>query len=281
MVRQLYALEEKVQTLGQQVQGRVSIASIYSVGLTHMNRCVRSFLREHSKADIHIEYHHPDRVYELVESGRVDIGLVSYPKQSRTMRATTWLREPIVVACAGEHALASHKRVTMAQLNGLEMVGFSEGLQIRQEIDRFLAQHAVEARIPIEFDNIETLKRAVEVNAGFSLLPLATFAREAHMGTLVAVPLADAELFRPVGILGAEVSSLAERRNVFLIFCASMRRRVVTTSSRQRSWRRRESVFPKRTDHSQVNGTAGLSCPETERRITRRAPVNLVARILQ
>lgn len=219
VVRQLYALEEKVQTLGQQVQGRVSIASIYSVGLTHVNHCVRSFLREHSKADIHIEYHHPDRVYELVESGRVDIGLVSYPKQSRTMRATTWLREPIVVACAGEHALASHKRVTMAQLNGLEMVGFSEGLQIRQEIDRFLAQHAVEARIPIEFDNIETLKRAVEVNAGFSLLPLPTFAREARTGTLVAVPLADAELFRPVGILwrrGVQFGGTAQRFFDFL-----------------------------------------------------------------
>lgn len=219
VVRQLYALQEKIQTLEQEVQGRVGIASIYSVGLTHINRCVRAFLSAHSKANIHIEYHHPDRVYELVEAGQVDIGLVSYPKQSRTMRATAWLREPFVVACSGRHGLAARMSVRMEELNGLEMVGFSDGLRIRREIDRFLSRHDVEVRVTSEFDNIETLKRAVEVNAGFSLLPVPTFAREAQLGTLVGVPLADAEFFRPVGILrrrGVEFGGTAQRFMEFL-----------------------------------------------------------------
>jgi hypothetical protein len=39
------------------------------------------------------------------------------------------------------------------------------------------------------FDNIETLKRAIEIDAGVSLLPEPTMVREVQFGTLVARPL--------------------------------------------------------------------------------------------
>lgn len=220
IVRQLDALEDRVHTLQDNVEGRVGVASIYSVGLTHMNRCVRAFLGTHPQANIHIEYHHPDRVYDLVESGTVDLGLVSYPKQSRSVQATPWIHEPVIVACSPEHPLATCASVALAQLHSMEMVGFSAGLRIRRETDRFLARRNVEVRVPIEFDNIETVKRAVEVNAGFSLLPTPTFAREVEMGTLVGVRLSDAELYRPVGILqrrGIDFSRTADRFLDFLL----------------------------------------------------------------
>ena len=44
LVQQLYALEDEVRSLRKEVEGRVSVASIYSVGLSHMNRCVQDFL---------------------------------------------------------------------------------------------------------------------------------------------------------------------------------------------------------------------------------------------
>src|SRR6185312_12711403 len=58
-----------------------------------------------------------------------------------------------------------------------------------------------EARVVMEFDNIETIKRAVEIGAGVAFLPQPTIAREVAAGTLAAVPLATDELVRPLGIL--------------------------------------------------------------------------------
>ena len=171
LVQRLYALEDEVRSLRQEVEGRVSVASIYSIGLSHMNRCVQDFLHKHPKAHVRVEYQHPQQVVELVESGQVDLGLISYPKQTRTLKAIPWRDEAMVVVCAPTHPLAGAKSVTLEQLDGREMVGFDEGLQIRREIDRVLSARGVSVHVVMEFDNIETLKLAVEINAGLSVLP--------------------------------------------------------------------------------------------------------------
>jgi hypothetical protein len=66
----------------------------------------------------------------------------------------------------------------------------------------------------MEFDNTETIKRAVEINAGVSLLPEPTVDREVAGRALVARPLAGIDLKRPIGIVqrrGKELGKTAQR----------------------------------------------------------------------
>ena len=220
LVQQLYALEDEVRSLRQEVEGRVSVASIYSIGLSHMNRCVRDFLSKHPKANVRVEYQHPQRVVELVESGQMDLGLISYPTQTRTLKAIAWRDEPMVVVCAPNHPLATASSLTLKQLDGQEMVGFVENLRIRRETDKVLSAHGVSVHVVMEFDNIETLKRAVEINTGFSLLPEPTVVREVQLGSLVAIPLASVKMVRPLGILhrrGVDLGATARRFIQFLL----------------------------------------------------------------
>jgi DNA-binding transcriptional LysR family regulator len=220
LVQRLYALEDEVRSLRQEVEGRVSVASIYSIGLSHMNRCVRDFLSKHPKANVRVEYQHPQRVVELVEGGQMDLGLISYPTQTRTLQAIAWRDEPMVVVCAPNHPLAAAASLAIKQLDGQEMVGFDENLRIRREIDKVLSAHAVSVRVVMEFDNIETLKRAVEINTGFSLLPEPTVAREVQLGSLVAIPLASVKMVRPLGILhrrGVDLGATTRRFIQFLL----------------------------------------------------------------
>jgi DNA-binding transcriptional LysR family regulator len=214
LVQRYFALEEEVRTLHEEVAGRVSIASIYSIGLSHMNRFVQRFLRDYPKANVRVQYQHPRRVYELVESDQVDLGLVSYPRSSRTIRATVWREEPMMLVCAPSHPLAEKERVRLEDLRGMELIGFDSDLEIRHEIDRALAAHGVEVHVAMEFDNTETIKRAVEINAGVSLLPEPTVDREVTAGALAARPLVGAELLRPIGVVqrrGKELGKTARR----------------------------------------------------------------------
>jgi len=214
LVQQYFALEEQVRTLSEEVAGRVSVASIYSIGLSHMNRFVQSFLKLHPKANVRVQYQHPDRVYELVETDQVDLGLVSYPKSTRAIKATTWREEPMVLVCSPQHPFAQRKKVSLADLHEQEMVAFESDLEIRAEIDRALASAGAEVKVSMEFDNTETIKRAVEINAGVSLLPAPTVDREIAAGALVALPIAGTELKRPIGIIqrrGKELGRTAQR----------------------------------------------------------------------
>jgi DNA-binding transcriptional LysR family regulator len=53
----------------------------------------------------------------------------------------------------------------------------------------------------MEFDNIETIKQAITVGAGVSILPHPTVAKEAANRTLAVVPLTIPDLVRPLGII--------------------------------------------------------------------------------
>jgi DNA-binding transcriptional LysR family regulator len=214
VVERYSALEDKVRTLHQEVAGCVRVASIYSVGLHHMSRYLQEFLSQYPRANVRLEYLHPHRVYQSIEEDTADLGLVSYPKSSRTLSAIEWREEPMVLACAPSNPLAQLASVALRQLHGQKLVGFDSDLTIRREIDRVLHLHRVEVQVAMEFDNIETIKRAVEIDAGVALLPEPTIAREVETGTLVAVPLETRELVRPLGIIhrrGKELNDTAWR----------------------------------------------------------------------
>src|SRR5207247_9052824 len=129
-------------------------------------------------------------------------------------RAGVLREEPMVVVCAPCNRLAQRERVSLPELHGLDMIGFDADLEIRNEIDRVLAARGIELRVAMEFDNIETIKRAVEIDAGISILPEPTVDREVQAGALVARPLVGIDLKRPIGIIqrrGKELGKTAQR----------------------------------------------------------------------
>lgn len=214
LIPRYFALEEEVRSLHAAAAGQVSVAAIYSVGLSHLNACVKQFLSGNPQADVRVEYQHPDEVYQRVEKGHVHLGLVSYPKSTRKIRALAWRVEPMVCVCAPEHALARRTAVSWSDLDGLPMIGFVDGLRIRREIDRTLARNGVAPRLVMQFDNIETIKRAIEIDAGIGLLPAPTIEREVAAGTLVSRPFGAHAMERPLGIIhrrGQELTTSVRR----------------------------------------------------------------------
>jgi DNA-binding transcriptional LysR family regulator len=214
LVQRYDALEDQVRTLHEEVSGRVRVVSIYSVGLHHMSRYLQQFLAHYPKANVRLEYQHPHRVFDAVEKDHADLGLISYPRASRTIEAIPWREEPMVLVCAPTHRLADRERISFADLSGEKMIGFDSDLTIRREIDRVLQINDVEVRVTMEFDNIETIKRAVEIDAGVALLPEPTVLREVEAKTLSVVPLDNDELVRPLGIIhrrGKELGSTTRR----------------------------------------------------------------------
>jgi DNA-binding transcriptional LysR family regulator len=210
-------LERDVKSLHEAVVQRITVASIYSVGLAHMSRYLREFLADNPNADVRLEYLHPHRVYEAVDSGQADLGLVSYPEESRSVSAIAWRSEPMALVCHPDHPLASMDHVSLMALQGESIVAFQKGLKIRDEIDQALAAHDVLMKVALEFDNIETIKRAIEIGAGVGLLPEPTVEREIAAGTLVKVHLDRQPLVRPLGIIHRRDRNLSETATQFVL----------------------------------------------------------------
>ena len=88
--------------------------------------------------------------------------------------------------------------------------------EIREAIDAALAAEKVAVRVTLAFDNIETIKRAIEIGSGVSLLPEPTVAREIAAGTLVQIPIEGIELARPLGIIYRRDRKLSDTAHQFI-----------------------------------------------------------------
>jgi DNA-binding transcriptional LysR family regulator len=199
LVEQYLEIESVVRRKEPEITTTVQVAAIYSVGLRDMNQYTERF-NENAAERVQIEYTHPDRVYEKVQAGAADVGLISFPKKSRDLTVIPWREEEMVITCAPGHHLANNGPVKLKQLAHEPFVGFERGLTIRRQIDRFLKDHGVALDVAMEFDNIENIKHAVEVS-GVTLLPLPTVQREIAAGNLAALRLADARMVRPLAII--------------------------------------------------------------------------------
>lgn len=216
VLRREEELALELGSLKEQVEGAVEVASIYSVGLSEMSHLQEEFAARYPTASLHVEYMRPEKVYEAVLNDSADLGLVSYPEASREVAAIPWRYEQMQVAVSPSHALAARSEVYPADLNGQTFIGFDEDLSIRREIDRFFRASGVEVHLAMHFDNIQTIKEAVALGSGISILPARTMQAEIAQGRLVAVKLHAPELVRPVGIVHRKRKKFNRATQAFL-----------------------------------------------------------------
>ena len=138
---------------------------------------------------------------EKVRDGSVDLGLVPFPPTARDLVVLPWREEEMVLACQPTHPLARRASVRLGQLSGEKYIAFDKDLGIRRQVDRFLRQQGVAGEGELEFDNIENIKKGIEIAGGVALLPEPTLRQEVDAGLLVARPLADCRFMRPLAII--------------------------------------------------------------------------------
>ena len=179
----------------------VRVASIYSIGLSEAPRLREEFNRAMPGARLVIDFLHPAEVYAAVLSGQVDFGFVSYPEERRGIRIVGWRKEQMTVALYPGHPLAGHRRIVARDLNGQSFLAFDHDVPIRQALDRFFEDNDVHLSIAAHFDNIQSIKEAVAMGQGISILPARTMEAEVKQGRLASVPLDVPGLVRPTAVI--------------------------------------------------------------------------------
>ncbi len=195
--------------------GVVRVAAIYSVGISEMSRLEEEFYKRLPAAQLLVNYLRPEKVYQAVVDERADLGLVSYPEPTREVVALPWREEPMVVACAIDHPLASSESIRPEDLEDVDFIGFDDDLPVSRDVERFLRERGVRVHVVMRFDNIQSMKEALRLGHAVSILPAPMLKAEVAEGRLCAIPL-DASLFRPLGIIHRRRRTFPRATQVFL-----------------------------------------------------------------
>ena len=194
-------VETELQHSGQVVDGHLRVAIVYSVGLHELPVYLKEYLRNYPQVNVHVEYSRPNRIYEQVIGGHIDLGIVAFPQKHPQIVVAPLREDYLVLACPPGHPLANFKKVPVAKLDRQSFVAFEQDIATRKATDQMFRTHHVSVQYAGEYDNIETIKRAVEIGQGVAIVPLPAVQQEVEHGTLKVVRLSDEVLLRPLGII--------------------------------------------------------------------------------
>ena len=195
------SLHSEMQELKNIISGTIRVATIYSIGLHDLPPYIKKFMQSYPTVNVHVEYRHAGQVYEDVHSNIVDLGLMAYPTKDPKLEIIPLRKEPLVLICHPQHPFARQKSIKLKQLSDQKVIGFDPDSPTRKALDKILREHGVDVKPIMEFDNVETVKRAVEIDAGISIVPQGTVLQEIAKQTLVALPIDDGDFYRPLAAI--------------------------------------------------------------------------------
>ena len=194
-------LLSELQEMKKVISGTIRISTIYSIGLHELPPFIKKFLHDFPSVNVRVEYRRSNLVYEDILHNSVDFGLVAFPIKQRQIEVLPFRNDQLVLITHPQHALSKRTDIEVKDLSGQKFIGFDPDIPTRKAVDQIFREHKLEIEPVMEFDNIETVKRAVEIDHGIAIVPQATVAQEQKQGTLTVLHFKGKEFTRPLAIL--------------------------------------------------------------------------------
>ena len=194
-------LQSELEEMKKVISGTIRISTIYSIGLHELPPYIKKFLHDFPLVNVRIEYRRSNLVYEDILHNSVDFGLVAFPQKTRQIEMIPFRNDRLILIANPNHVLAKEADVDIKTLAVHKFIGFDPDIPTRKAVDQIFRDYKLEITPVMEFDNIETVKRAVEIDHGIAIVPQATVIQEVRQGTLVTINFKGKEFTRPLAIM--------------------------------------------------------------------------------
>ena len=194
-------LGSELQEMKKIISGTIHISTVYSIGLHELPPYIKQFMTIYPEVNVRVEYRRANMVYEDILANSIDLGLIAYPQKHKQLEILPFHDDELILACNPEHPFALSEEVDIHELNKQKIIGFEPDIPTRKATDKIFKDSDIDVDLVMEFDNVETVKRAVEINAGIAIIPKTTVIREEAQGLLKVVTFKDQTYTRPLALI--------------------------------------------------------------------------------
>ena len=168
------------------------------------------------------------KVLQKVEDGSVDVGIVTLPVKSPSLKVHSIFRDRLMLMVSPQNPLARHKTVRTSDIAEQPLIFPKTGFT-RQLLDKHFRPYRSRLRVTMELPSVGMIKCFVAAGLGVSLIS-ASFARdEVRAGQVKLIDLEDVELWRELGLVYRRDRSLPRAAAAFITL---IRQRAAVESAR-------------------------------------------------
>jgi len=166
---------EEVQSLSDNIGGRLRLATSHHVGIHRLPPVLKSFTQAYPDVELDLLFMDSELACDDVARGQIELAVITLPDQleSRLQTQLVW-PDPLSVVCAKDHVLArvsNGSPISAKTLCEYNAVLPARGTVTRNILFDALAPFGVTVKTSLETNYLETIKMMVSVGLGWSALP--------------------------------------------------------------------------------------------------------------
>lgn len=216
---ELDSARRAIEDLTNPAVSEIRLGFLHSFGNTVVPRLIADFTKASPRVTFALLEDAAASIADSVESGSLDIGVVSPRPAQSTLAWRSMFRQRLGVAVPRDHRLIGVAEVSMTDLADEPFVTMHPGFGMRRLLDELCAAAQFQPRIALESSDLSTSAGLVAAGLGISLMPIDG---SEYTSGVVILRLADADAYRDVGMIWNSARPLSRAARDFIASAANV-----------------------------------------------------------
>ncbi|MBX2998078.1 MAG: LysR family transcriptional regulator [Caldilineaceae bacterium] len=204
ILRMVAEAENAVTDVQHLASGQVSVAATPGVSVYRLPEWIQGFRAQYPNLTVSVQTSITPQIVADLRGGRIDLGLIE-----GELDGLDWPQLGVIeletdeqfVIVGPKHPWWDWDGVKCEDLNDQLFVMRQRNSQTRIWLDARLASAEINVKVAAEFDNVESIKRAVAQGMGITILPWYAVQSEQEIGLLRALPVEGGRLQRKLKLI--------------------------------------------------------------------------------
>lgn len=172
-VQEAARIKEVIQNEKDEIKGELRVGIIPTLSPYLLPLFVTNFLEQYKEVQLHVEELVSEQIIKKLNNDLIDVGILVTPLHMNGIIEIPLFYETFVVYVSTEHPLSQEEKLNFDDLDLTEMWLLREGHCFRSQAVNICGEDLTpqDARFKFESGSLETLKRIVEKQYGYTLLP--------------------------------------------------------------------------------------------------------------
>jgi len=200
---------------GRKPRGTLRVGANEATCLYVLPEVFADYCQRYPRVQISIYRNFSYKIVEKLESGAVEVGILTLPIQVPSLKIQSIFRDKLQLMVSPKNPLAKFKKVSIAEIVKQPLLFPTTG-HTRRLLDKLFRPYNAQLHVRMELPSIGMIKSFVAADLGVSLIS-ASFARdEVKAGRVKLIDLEDAELYRELGFAYRRDRTLSVATTAFI-----------------------------------------------------------------
>lgn len=195
LLLEMQQTQTEIENLSGEVAGKLRFGTSHHIGMHRLPNHLKAFSQRFPKVELDIEFLESEDASDRVEKGDLEFALITLPAKpsARLVTQVVWTDQLHIVKSRQQRTDETELRTWV---NKTKAILPTQETETRRIIEQHLGELDIMVDALIETNNLETIKKMVEIGLGWSVLP--DIMLDANLSVL---SLSDTPLERSLGLV--------------------------------------------------------------------------------